>query len=511
MATQATRGFDEVFVEPLSERLTCPICHVAFREPVLTRCGHHFCNSCLTPCLQQSASCPVCRMELKASNIFPNNAMKREILDLTIKCCLHEKGCAWTGELRNGEMHDRECQFVDVVCENECEQWIMRKDKEDHVANHCLYRMVSCQHCDLKMKQLEIDDHYKECDQYPIDCTYKCGMMVQRYKMEDHIGRQGTCPNSLLDCDFEDNGCQFRGNRHDLCKHIKNNIGLHFSLIASALKETNKKSAASEHQLKLEMNNTKEELRATRDELAETRDELAETRDELAETRDELAETRNKLAETRNELAETRNKLAETEDELEETRGKLTEVRGQLSVDIHRRSLSLLPQIPKQFLFTWAIDNWREKMQLSRETASVTERTTSSLFYVYPGYHLYIGAYPNGNKANSVDCLSLFLFTKRGDFDRTLSWPFPYSFAIELVDQQVGGENIFRQLSPPYGRALQSSKCKLGRGFSRFVTHHTLRSRCYIKDDSIRIKLHVYVEHEEDRYVEHEEDRYDSP
>ena len=79
-----------------------------------------------------------------------------------------------------------------------------------------------------------------------------------------------------------------------------------------------------------------------------------------------------------------------------------------------------------------------------------------------------------------------------------MSWPFPYSFAIELVDQQVGGENIFYQVSPPYERALQSSKSKRGRGFSRFVTHHTLRSRCYIKDDSIRVKLHVYVKNEED-------------
>ena len=309
MATEATRGFDEVFVEPLSEKLTCSVCHVASRKPVLTRCGHHFCNSCLTPCLQQSDSCLVCRMELEASNIFLNNAMKRELLHLTIKCCLHEKGYAWTGELRNGEMHDRECQYIDVVCENECGQLIMRKDKEDHMANHCLHRMVSCQLCDLNIKQLEIDDHYKECDKYPIDCTYKCGMMVQRCKMEDYIGSRGTCPNSLLGCDFKDSGCQFRGNRCDLCKHIENNIGLHFSLIASALRVKNEKSAASEHQLKQELNNTKEELSATRDEMAETRGELAETGDELAETRDESAETRNELAKTKDELEETRGKL----------------------------------------------------------------------------------------------------------------------------------------------------------------------------------------------------------
>ncbi|XP_062518899.1 TNF receptor-associated factor 5-like [Corticium candelabrum] len=526
MATQATRGFDEVFVEPLSERLTCPICHVAFREPVLTRCGHHFCNSCLTPCLQQSASCPVCRMELKASNIFPNNAMKREILDLTIKCCLHEKGCAWTGELRNGETHDRECQFVDVVCENECEQLIMRKDEEDHVANHCLYRMVSCQHCDLKMKQLVIDDHYKECDQYPIDCTYKCGMMVQRCKMEDHIGRQGTCPNSLLDCDFEDNGCQFRGNRHDLCKHIENNIGLHFSLIASALKETNKKSAASEHQLKLEMNNTKEELRATRDELAETRDELAETRDELAETRDELAETRDELAETRNKLAETRDELAETRNELADlgpiaselketkqklsatehelavTRDELKNNRGNLMDTTMKLSLVHIPQTQNQFLFTWRIDHWHYQVKLPKVSKYVMPHIRSSQFCVYPGYHMYISAYPNGYDALSENYLSVFLFAVEGELDKKIKWPFPFSFDFELVDQQCGENNIRRQRSPPYGEALASSSCGNGCGFPIFASHEQLQSRFFIKDGSICIKLWVYVKNEDNHLTE---------
>ncbi|XP_062518485.1 TNF receptor-associated factor 6-like [Corticium candelabrum] len=450
MATPA-HGFDEEFVEPLSTRFTCPICHLAFREPVLTRCGHQFCSSCLTPCLQQSASCPVCRIELDSSSIFPNNALKREILDFNIKCCLHEKGCAWTGELRNGEIHDRECQYVNVVCENECEQFIMKKDIDDHMTNHCPQRIVTCKHCTEDVKQVELEDHYEECDGYPIDCTYKCGVMVQRCQMEDHIGRQGTCPNSLLDCDFEDNGCQFRGNRHNLCKHIENNIGLHFSLIGSALKET------------------KEELRATKEELTETRDELTETREQLEETKDELTETR---------------------DELMETRGKLTESRVQLSEEIHRRSLSLLPQTPKQFLFTWTIDNWQEKLKASREEESDMEMIKSSSFYVYPGYHLYIGAYPNGDKADHRGNLSVFLFAARGDFDTKVSWPFPYSFDFELVDQQVGGMNTCRKVSPPYGNALKFLSNE-GYGYPKFMSHRKLESRCYIKDDAICIKLYV--------------------
>ena len=77
----------------------------------------------------------------------------------------------------------------------------------------------------------------------------------------------GTCPNSLLDCDFKDNYCQFQGYCHDLSKHVDHNIGLHLSLIARALKETKEKSAASELKLEHELNIAKGELKATKDKL----------------------------------------------------------------------------------------------------------------------------------------------------------------------------------------------------------------------------------------------------
>ena len=42
LMTAAKRVFDFAFVEPLDEKFKCPICHLAFRKPTLTRCGNHF-------------------------------------------------------------------------------------------------------------------------------------------------------------------------------------------------------------------------------------------------------------------------------------------------------------------------------------------------------------------------------------------------------------------------------------------------------------------------------------
>ena len=432
----ATRGFDSVvFVEPLNERFTCPICHLAFREPVLTRCGHHFCSSCLTPCLQQSASCPVCRAELEASNTFPNNALKREILDLKIKCCLNEKGCAWTGELRNCEMHDRDCQYVDVVCVNGCKQLLMRGDMEDHTAHHCPQGMTPCKHCNLKIKRVKLEVHYRRCDKYPVVCTYNCGRMVQRCQMEDHISDQGTCPKRLFNCYFKDSGCPFRGNRCDIIKHIESKVVLHLSLIASELKETKQKLSATEH-------------------------ELAVTRDELKNTRGNLMDTTMKL------------------------------------------SLVHIPQTQNQFLFTWRIDNWDSKVKLPKASKYVMPHIRSSQFCVYPGYHMYISAYPNGYDALSENYLSVFLFAVEGELDKKIKWPFPFSFDFELVDQQCGENNIRRQRSPPYGEALASSSCGNGCGFPKFASHEQLQSRFFIKDGSICIKLWVYVKNEDNHLTE---------
>jgi len=46
-------GYDANFVSPISADYLCPICQLAFRDPVQTRdCGHRFCESCLEPILR---------------------------------------------------------------------------------------------------------------------------------------------------------------------------------------------------------------------------------------------------------------------------------------------------------------------------------------------------------------------------------------------------------------------------------------------------------------------------
>ena len=424
----AQGGFDAVFVVELSERLICPICQLALKAPQLTKCGHHFCKTCLYECLSRRGVhyCPTCRRKLKRSEIFPNNALKREILDLNIKCDQLKKGCQWMGELRSREDHDEECPYVDEKCSNECGDIVIRRAMENHLQEQCPRRMTRCEHCDLRMEWNELEHHYEKCPNYPVECRYNCGETLLRHKMAEHVGHQGTCPKSILDCKLKDVGCLFRGNRQELVKHGKDDADSHCSLLAS-----------------------------------------------------ELVATKRELEETKSKLAIVSNRSFSHPDSM---------------FHMHRRSREsfkgfFLP-VSHSFVHTWTIENWSQKIMEAK--ADSNESVDSNPFYVPPGYHLYLRAYAN-HKDTSY--LAVFFFVTEGDFDGNIKWPFPFSFTIEVVDQQPHGTNISKKCSPPYDGALDRAPDQ-GYGEPETASHKKLEKRCYIKDDAIVIKLIAHLEND---------------
>lgn len=53
--TKLPSGFDEEFVYDVEDDFLCLICQLPLKEPVLTRCGHRFCNACLEEHLRRYA------------------------------------------------------------------------------------------------------------------------------------------------------------------------------------------------------------------------------------------------------------------------------------------------------------------------------------------------------------------------------------------------------------------------------------------------------------------------
>lgn len=58
---------------PPDNDLLCPICFELIREAHITRCGHTFCFSCISKCIELQIKCPKCSASLPDMNsVFPN-------------------------------------------------------------------------------------------------------------------------------------------------------------------------------------------------------------------------------------------------------------------------------------------------------------------------------------------------------------------------------------------------------------------------------------------------------
>lgn len=115
----------------------------------------------------------------------------------------------------------------------------------------------------------------------------------------------------------------------------------------------------------------------------------------------------------------------------------------------------------------------------------------SQPFYVDPGYHFTVDAYPNGVGKRDTGYLGVFLRAVEGVYDSQIKWPFLRPFTIEVIDQQPNGTDIVDASSPPYGNALTKPN-SVACGAWSIASHGQLGSLCYIKDDAILIRVTVH-------------------
>ena len=110
-------GYEVKFVNVLLKRHECPICLFAMRTPVQTECGHLFCKECLEPVLKRKRPiCPIDKEEIHQDSIFPDNACRREILNLDVYCKFAGSGCEWVGPLKNLEVCMKS-NFTHTLCQ----------------------------------------------------------------------------------------------------------------------------------------------------------------------------------------------------------------------------------------------------------------------------------------------------------------------------------------------------------------------------------------------------------
>ena len=464
---QGEGGFDANFVEPLADRLTCPL---ALQEPQLTRCGHQFCFGCLRPIIRDATVlCPVCRTE---TEIFPSNMVKREILSLKIKCDKQEDGCEWMGELRQRDEHNQTCgyEIVPYACDNDCNEMVMRKDKNHHKENLCPRRIVSCSYCDVQLEYQEVSVHFETCVKYPVGCEYGCGMQIPRGDMDIHASREGKCSKSPLQCDFTDAGCTFSGNRRQLEDHLEKSTVSHLSLV---MKSTTEKLAASDKR--------HEELAKK---LADTEAVLFASDTRQEELAKKLADTEEVLTMRKLELENVKKILML---ESKSFKQSLESSRFLRSMLIDKSECSI--EASGTFFFMW-------KLKANRRASY------SSQFYTgQPGWHLKLECAPPIKilkKKQGIDLrpthMSVLVYQLKGRYDVQLAQsPRPcMTVWITLVNQQSTKNIVHKSIGlfPGMLRKLFIQHRENDEILMEFqLSYDQIESQHFVENDEILFKL----------------------
>ena len=236
-ASSQTCGHQNEFLEEVSEEFRCRECKNIARDiSIAVCCGDYYCQTCISPYHDNSKPCPGCGQE--KFSIVPHVRHRKSILALEISCSMKDRGCGWTGKLQDLEAHldiaSNNCQYVDVECPNKCDKPIQRREMPDHLENYCPKRDYNCGYCGFTGSyEMVCNDHYPECDSYPIPCPNSCTVVsIERGTLDMHLK---MCPYQEVECDVM--GCGEMFMREAQEKHMDKNVQKHVMLMAVATKK----------------------------------------------------------------------------------------------------------------------------------------------------------------------------------------------------------------------------------------------------------------------------------
>jgi hypothetical protein len=211
---------DLEYIQPYSENLVCPICHVPFITPVALSCDHIFCGDCLETALEhqppESRSCPFCRTYATSRDIAHVPQMINNMLDeLKVQCPLKSKGCSQVINRGVVEQHVAlYCDHTEVDCpDKSCRRKIERIHTKD---GRCCHKLIKCAGCEEDIAELLLSEHQgTTCQAMAITCP-DCERDMLRSELSSHAA---VCAEARISCSAASYGCKFTGKTQEINDH----------------------------------------------------------------------------------------------------------------------------------------------------------------------------------------------------------------------------------------------------------------------------------------------------
>jgi len=150
--------------------------------------------------------------------------------------------------------------------------------------------------------------------------------------------------------------------------------------------------------------------------------------------------------------------------------------------------------------FVWKITDYKQKFieSMYKNTEIVSEPFYSSRY----GYKMAASVFLNGNGSGEGKYLSIYIKILQGEYDNILDWPFLLPISFTLYDQNADTDkraNITESFVPDstwkHFQKPVKDVDQLGFGYPKFVSHDILKTRDYIKGDSLILRVKVDNSH----------------
>ena len=211
----------EILIENVTERekdiLICKKCQGIMKDACISPSGEQFCSCC-----ENSIS------------KGPHRAIRKTINSLKCCCPLIERGCKWLGTIEGCENHLDTCGYVHETCKLGCGVELTRDKLRIHVKEHCVQRIIQCEHCSSDVIFCNNSKHLKECPLVTVTC-YLCSEEKYRKDMTQHL--RDDCPEKMIDCPFVKYKCLSRMKRKYIDTHLEEKETKHLGLKLTAMED----------------------------------------------------------------------------------------------------------------------------------------------------------------------------------------------------------------------------------------------------------------------------------
>lgn len=405
------------------------------------------------------SKCPEDDRPLDYAQIYPDEELTMEVMNSLVRCRNVKDGCRWVGKLQILQTHLDECPFDALPCPLRCGAVLPRLDLEDHLEFTCCRRQVVCEFCSKKFPgDVYEKQHSGQCISEVMWCENKCGARLERRFLANHM--RNECHKRTVLCQFCSREFvqetlqthQYQcprypvvcPNRCDPTKIPREDLDLHVTeLCPSATISCSFRDAGCKHKC---------------------------PRFSMEKHTAESVQHHLKLM---CDLSKTQ----------------------QTQITQLCNALYSLTHITDG-VFIWKISNYKQKFL---ESAYKSVELVSEPFYTSRyGYKMAASVFLNGNGAGEGKYLSVYIKILPGEYDNILEWPFILPISFSIYDQNIDYDlraNITESFVPdPTWKHFQKpvkDTGALGFGYPKFVSHEILKTREYIKDDSIIIKVKV--------------------